>query len=149
MDTALLEAILFILDENVYEDLLPYGVNEIEVIGHNIVRVTFRDKIDCKLLSSIALSEGYTIDYGSYKLRILDRGIIVARVGSRSDKGGGRSIFLYLMPASIDAMNLYDRCVATIYGILDEEGEIDLDKLVDYNLRILRIVDKYWEYRYR
>lgn len=111
--------------------------------------MTFKDKIDCNLLSSIALSEGYTIDYGSYKLRILDKGIIVARVGSKSDKDGERSIFLYLIPPSIEVMSLYDKCAASIHGILDEErGEIDLSKLVGYNLKILGMVDRYWAYRY-
>ncbi|MCX8162101.1 MAG: hypothetical protein N3E44_03795 [Candidatus Bathyarchaeota archaeon] len=145
----LLEAILSILDDGIYKNTLPYGVSEIEAIGHSIVRVTFKDRIEQELLSLIALSEGYTIDYGSYELRILDRGVIVIRVGSRSDKGGGRSIFVYLIPASVDAMNLYEKCVASMQGILDEEyGEMDLDRLIDYNLRILRIVDEYWKCRY-
>ncbi|MBS7642464.1 MAG: hypothetical protein QW374_06540 [Candidatus Bathyarchaeia archaeon] len=111
--------------------------------------MTFKDKIDHNLLSSIALSEGYTIDYGSYKLRILDKGVIVARVGSKSDKGSERSVFLYLIPSSIEVMNLYDKCAASIHGILDEEcGRIDLGKLVGYNLKILRMIDRYWAYRY-
>jgi len=145
----LIEVILSMMEGGVYKNSPLHGVSEIDIINRNTVRVTFRDKIDCSILSSIALEEGYTVDSGSYKPRIMDRGTIVIRVGSRSDRGGDRSLFLYLIPSSIDSMNTYDKCIASMHGILDIDGnKIDLGKLVNYNLRILKVVEKYWEYRY-
>jgi len=145
----LIEAILSMMDGYVYRDSPLYGVSEINIINRNTVRVTFRDKIDCNILSSIALGEGYTVDSGSYKPRVMDRGTIIIRVGSRSDKGGDRSLFVYLIPPSIDSMNMYDKCIASMQGILDMDGNrIDLERFINYNLRILKVVERYWEYRY-
>jgi|GEM_PF-1715385 hypothetical protein len=145
----LIEVILSTMDGDVRRNPSLYGVSEIDIINRNTVRVTFKDKIDCNILSSIALGEGYTVDSGSYKPRIMDRGAIVIRVGSRSDRGGDRSLFLYLIPSSIDSMSIYDKCIASMHGILDIDGnKINLERLVNYNLRILKVVEKYWEYRY-
>ncbi|MEM1602055.1 MAG: hypothetical protein QXR74_06300 [Candidatus Bathyarchaeia archaeon] len=146
----LLEVISKVFEDGVYFGVLPEGVMGIELVTPEIVRITFVDRVDQNLFCKIAIEEGYSIDARGYAPRAVDKGNIVARVGSKSDPGADRSIFLYLFPKSAEAMSTYMRAIATRLGILNpDNGRINAEKLLKYNLRIIRLVERYRKSRYK
>ena len=146
----LLDVIFSLLEKGVYFGFLPVGVSRIERMTLEAVRVMFVDRVDRDLLRRIAVKNGFSVDTGRYAPRIVDRGHIVARVGSRSDPGGDRNIFIYLFPASIELMSMYMRVTAIRYGILDSlASKMNIEKLLNYNLKVMRLVEKYRRSRYR
>ncbi|MEM2719114.1 MAG: hypothetical protein QXJ13_07785 [Candidatus Bathyarchaeia archaeon] len=122
----------------------------VDLITPEIVRVTFVDKVDCDLFCGIAVKEGYSVDSQGYSPRIVDKGNIIARIGSRSDPGAERSVFLYLFPASFGAMSMYMKSVAVRLGVLNpNNGRINIEKLLKYNLRVIGLIEKYRKSRYK
>ncbi|MCX8171727.1 MAG: hypothetical protein N3E47_07195 [Candidatus Bathyarchaeota archaeon] len=146
----LLEVISRIFESGEYFGALPDGVISVDLITPEIVRVTFIDKVDFNLFCEIAIGEGYSIDAQGYAPRIVDKGNIVARIGGRSDPGAERSVFLYLFPASVEAMSMYMKAVAMRLGVLNSEaGKINIEKLLRYNLKVIGLVEKYRRSRYK
>lgn len=140
----LLDVILDLIEKGVYFDLLPKGVSQIEIVTPEAIRVLFIERVDCNLLQKIALKSGFSINIGRNGLRIEDRGHIIARVGSRSDPGEDRNIFIYLFPNSPRLMSMYMRATAIRFGILDSSAsKINVEKLINYNLRVIGLVEKY------
>ena len=129
---------------------LPVGVERLERVTSEAVRIKFIYKVDYNLLSAIAAEEGYSILTGSFAPRVMDKGTIVARVGSQSDPGGGHDIFIYLLPATVEQMSTYGRVMASQCGVLGfEAGRINFERLYDHNLRIIRLVEKYRKNKYQ
>lgn len=140
----LLDVVSELTEKTVYTGPLPDGVSRVDSVTPEAIRVTFTGRVDRRLLCSIAVEEGFTVDAGSYPPRIVDNGHIVARVGSRSDPGGDRTVYIYLFPASSKLMNPYIEVTAVRYGILDPATkQVDLGKLLDCNLKIVGLVEKY------
>lgn len=148
-DIGLLEVISKLFENGEYFGPLPVGVANVELVTSETVRITFTNKVDCNLLCRIAIEEGYSIDAGRYSLRIVDKGHIIARVGSRSDPGADFNIFIYLFPAS-GVMSLYMRSVAISHKILDPQtNKVSVERLLGYNQKIVRLVEKYRKSRYQ
>lgn len=148
-DIGLLEVISKLFENGEYFGPLPVGVANVELVTSETVRITFTNKVDCNLLCRIAIEEGYSIDAGGYSLRIVDKGHIIARVGSRSDPGADFNIFIYLFPAS-GVMSLYMRSVAISHKILDPQtNKVSVERLLGYNQKIVRLVEKYRKSRYQ
>ena len=123
---------------------LPLGVEKVEKITLDSIRINFSDEVDCELLTRIAEDEGYIVKSESVAPRVIDKGTIVARVGSRSDPGRRRDLFLYLIPSDEERMSMYRRVVAARKGVLDiETGRIDYERFYQYNLRIIRLMERY------
>lgn len=128
---------------------LPVGVEEFTRVTPEAVRIRFSDEVDCDLLCSVAAEEGYVIKAGTFSPRLMDKGTIVARVGSRSDPGGACNIFIYLLPPVVEQMSTYRKVTAVQVGVLDPEtGKMNLEKFYEYNLRLIRLVEKYRKGRY-
>lgn len=129
---------------------LPLGVEKIERITIDSIRINFSEEIDCELLTRIAEDEGYIVKSQSASPRVIDKGTIVARVGSRSDPGKRRNLFLYLIPSNEKRMSMYRRIVAARKGVLDiETGSIDYERFYQYNLRIIRLTERYRKEKYQ
>ena len=129
---------------------LPLGVEKVEKITLDSIRINFSDEVDCELLTRIAEDEGYIVKSESVAPRVIDRGTIVARVGSRSDPGRRRDLFLYLIPSDEKRMSMYRRVVAARKGVLDiETGRIDYERFYQYNLRIIRLMERYRKEKYQ
>ena len=129
---------------------LPLGVEKVEKITLDSIRINFSDEVDCELLTRIAEDEGYIVKSESVAPRVIDRGTIVARVGSRSDPGRRRDLFLYLIPSDEKRMSMYRRVVAARKGVLDmETGRIDYERFYQYNLRIIRVMERYRKEKYQ
>ncbi|MEM1507709.1 MAG: hypothetical protein QXU02_06115 [Candidatus Bathyarchaeia archaeon] len=146
----LLEVISRIFEGGEYLGILPEGVVGVDLVTPEIVRVTFVDKVDHNLFYEIAVKEGFSVDAQGYAPRIVDKGNIVARIGSRSDPGAERSIFMYLFPSSAEAMSIYMRATAVRLGVLNpENGRINVEKLLKYNLKVIGLVERYRKNRYK
>ncbi len=129
---------------------LPLGVEKVERITLDSIRINFSDEVDCELLTRIAEDEGYIVKSESIAPRVIDRGTIVARVGSRSDPGRRRDLFLYLIPSDEKRMSMYRRVVAARKGVLDiETGRIDYERFYQYNLKIIRLMERYRKEKYQ
>jgi len=129
---------------------LPLGVEKVERITLDSIRINFSDEVDCELLTRIAEDEGYIVKSESIAPRVIDKGTIVARVGSRSDPGRRRDLFLYLIPSDEKRMSMYRRVVAARKGVLDiETGRIDYERFYQYNLRIIRLMERYRKEKYQ
>ena len=129
---------------------LPLGVEKVEKITLDSIRINFSDEVDCELLTRIAEDEGYIVKSESVAPRVIDKGTIVARVGSRSDPGRRRDLFLYLIPSDEERMSMYRRVVAARKGVLDiETGRIDYERFYQYNLRIIRLMERYRKEKYQ
>lgn len=129
---------------------LPLGVEKVEKITLDSIRINFSDEVDCELLTRIAEDEGYIVKSESVAPRVIDKGTIVARVGSRSDPGRRRDLFLYLIPSDEKRMSMYRRVVAARKGVLDiETGRIDYERFYQYNLRIIRLMERYRKEKYQ
>jgi len=140
---------LFEDDGSSFQDL-PLGVEKVERITLDSIRINFSDEVDCELLTRIAEDEGYIVKSESIAPRIIERGTIVARVGSRSDPGRRRDLFLYLIPSDEKRMSMYRRVVAARKGVLDiETGRIDYERFYQYNLRIIRLMERYRKEKYQ
>jgi len=128
---------------------LPTGIEKIERVTLEAVRLKFEDEIDEKLLGRIAEEEGYTTEKGSFALRVVKDGTIVARVGSRSDAGAGSDLYLYLFPPEMGEISIYGRIVAQREAVLDPStGEKNLGNLYLFNLKVIKLVSRYIEQRY-
>lgn len=129
---------------------LPSGVEKVERVTPESVRIKFFDEVDDGLLSRIADEEGYIVRAKGFTPRIIEKGTIVVRVGSRSDPGRRCDVYLYLFPPEKSQMSTYRRIVAQREGVLNPEtGEINLEKLYGYNLRIIKLIERYRRERYR
>jgi len=147
---SLLDVISCIFEDGGYFGDLPVGVEAVEVMTPESIRIMFIDRVDYNLFCRLAIEDGYTIDSGSYSPRIVYRGNIVARVGSKSDPGADRNIFVYIFPSSIGAMSTYMRAAAIRYGILNPTtNRINMEKLLKYNLKVIGLVEKYRKSRYQ
>jgi len=129
---------------------LPLGVEKVERITLDSIRINFSDEVECELLTGIAEDEGYIVKSESVAPRVMDKGTIVARVGSRSDPGKRRDLFLYLIPSNEKQMSMYRRVIAARKGVLDiETGKIDYERFYQYNLRIIRLTERYRKEKYQ
>ncbi|MBS7648117.1 MAG: hypothetical protein QXK89_07505 [Candidatus Bathyarchaeia archaeon] len=147
---SLLDVISRLFESGEYFGDLPAGVINVELITSEAVRVMFVDKVDCDLFCIIAVEEGYSIDARGYAPRIIDRGNIIARVGSRSDPGADRNIFIYLFPTSPGAMSMYMKAAAIRFGILNPAtNKINMEKLLKHNMKVIRLIERYRKTRYK
>ncbi|RLI13282.1 hypothetical protein DRO35_00660 [Candidatus Bathyarchaeota archaeon] len=127
----------------------PLGVEEIEKIDSDIVRIQFVDDIDCDLLCKEAIKEGYTVKRGWFTPRIIWDGTIIARVGGESDMTGQRSVFTYLIPPNEKEMSTYRRIVAIQHEVLDQRtNRINSEKFLWYNLRVIKLLENYRKTKY-
>mgnify|MGYP000008669835 CR=1 FL=1 len=147
----LLDVISSLIESGGYFGRLPVGVKSVEMVTSESVRVMFIDRVDYDLLYRIAVKSGFSVNARGYSPRIIDdKGNIVARVGSRSDPGADRNIFIYIFPASTGLMSMYMRVIATRYGILNPStNKINVEKLLKYNLKVIGLVEKYRKSRYK
>jgi len=128
---------------------LPLGVERVERVTPEAVRIEFADEVDYGLLYSLAAEEGYIVEEGSFTPRVIDNGMILARVGSRSDPRGKHNIFIYLFPNATEQMNAYMETVAVRYGILDlQTRKINLQRFYEHNFKVIRLVEGYRRRRY-
>lgn len=88
------------------------GVEIVERVTSEAVRIEFVDKVDYDTLRMVAAEEGYLIKSGSFTPRITDKGVIIARVGSQSDPEREHNLFIYLIPPDEKQMTTYTRTVA-------------------------------------
>lgn len=145
----ILEAVSNLFDEGKPPPRLPLGVEAIERSTIEAVRIKFRDEIDEKVLTRIALREGYRVESGGFTPRIMDREAIVARVGGRSDIGGRHDLYIYPFPPEIERLSMYRRAIAMRRRIIDPEtGRVNLKKIHRFNLKIIRLVSLYIKERY-
>jgi len=146
---SLLQAISDLFDLNAAPMFLPESIVKIERVMLEAIRIEFRDKIDEELLSRIAKEEGCTTEKGSFPLRVVINGTIIARVGSESDIGGRFDVYLYLFPPEMGKISLYSKLVAKREGVLDRStGEIDLENLYRFNFRVIKVASRYVKERY-
>lgn len=123
---------------------LPSGIRSVEKVTAEAFRIEFQDGVDPRLLSKVAVKEGYTVEEGSFAARVVDRGAIVARMGSQSDPCRGHDLFIYLLPAKTSEMNAYVKTIAVMHRILDSRtGTLNLSRLLAYNLKVVRLVETY------
>jgi hypothetical protein len=147
--TSLIQAISDLFEGRTASPRLPKGIEKIQRVTLEAVRIEFADKIDEELLSQIAEEEGYAVKDGTFAVRIVKQGAIIARVGSRSDAGGRYNLFVYLFPPEISRMSVYRRMQAEREGILDpSNGKIKLEKLHNFNLDVVKLASKYQRKRY-
>jgi len=145
----LLDAISEVFAESDEPSNLPMGVEQVEKIDSDVVRVQFIDEVDCNLLCKEAIREGYGVAGNGFTPRIVHKGTIIARVGGRSDPAKQRSIFIYLIPSDKKEMNTYREVVAVRHGVLDPRtGLINSEKFLKYNLRVIRLLERYRKLRY-
>jgi len=146
----LLDVISQLLENGEYFGPLPEGVISVDLVTPEAVKVMFADRVDYNLFCEIAIEEGYKIDAAGYTPRVVDEGNIIARVGSKSDPGLDCNIFIYIFPPLIGAMSIYMRSAAIRFGILNpENNKLDMEKLLAYNLKVIRLVEKYRKRRYK
>lgn len=146
---SLLEVIseLFNAEDSFFDP--PSGVEKVERVTFDAVRIKFVEKVDRDLLYRVASEEGYIVEAGYFAPRVIDKGTIVARVGSQSDPGGESDMFIYLFPPFVEQMSMYRKVVGARDGVLDSEsGRIDLERFYECNLRVIRLVEKYRRSRY-
>jgi len=128
---------------------LPKGIVRIERVTIEATRIQFTEKINTNLITRIAKEEGYEVKEGDFPPRIIDEGIIIARVGSPSDPGGEQDLYIYPFPPEMERLSIYRRILAIKKGIIDPETEsINLEKLHNFNLRIVRFVSRYIREQY-
>ena len=129
---------------------LPLGVKKVERITSGVIRINFSDEVDCELLIKIAEDEGYVVKYRRIAPRVVDKGTIVARVGSQSDPGKQHDLFIYLIPPEGTQISLYRKIVAAREGVIDlETGRIDYEKFYQYNMRIIKLAERYRKEKYQ
>ena len=146
----LLDVISSLIERGGYFGRLPVGVRSVEMVTPESIRVMFIDRVDHNLLYQVAIKSGFSVDARGYAPRIIDKGNIVARVGSRSDPGADRNIFIYIFPASTNLMSMYTRVIAARHGILNPStNKINMEKLLKYNLKVIGLVEKYRKNRYK
>ena len=147
---SLFDVISELFDKDRQPQDLPLGVEKVERITPESVRINFSDEVDCGLLTRIAEDEGYIVESGSIAPRIMKKGTIVARVGSQSDPGRRRDLFIYLIPPAEEQMSMYRKVVAAREGVLDlRTGRIDYEKFYHFNLRVIRLAEKYRRAKYQ
>jgi len=145
----ILEALSRLFEEGRPPARLPPGVEVIERPTVEAVRIKFKDEIDEDILTRIAFKEGYKVDVGGFTPRIRDRELIVARVGSKSDLGGRRDLYIYLFPPEIERLSTYRRAIAARRGIINPKtGKANLRRLHQFNLKVVRLVSLYIKERY-
>jgi len=128
---------------------LPIGVEWIEKVGSDVIRIQFVDDVDCDLLCREAVKEGHRVEKGSFTPRIICKGTIIARVGSKSDLKKKRSIFIYLIPFDRKEMSTYREVVAVRHGVIDPRtGLVNYEKCLRYNLKVIRLLERYRKTRY-
>ena len=132
---SLIEVISDLFDGKTASSDLPKGVKEIERATLEAIRVRFDSKVDEELLSQIAEEEGYTVEKGTYPLRVIKEGAIILRVGSESDAGDRSDLYLYLFPPEMGRISVYRKVVAEREGVLHPSTDaVNLEKLHGYNL---------------
>jgi len=147
---SLLDVISELFDEGTLSLDLPSGVEKVERVTSEAVRVKFVDKVDYDLLYMVAAKEGYSVEAGSFALRVMNKGTIVARVGSQSDPGGEHNMFIYLHPPLVEQMSTYRKAIAVRDGVLNQEtGKMNLERFYKYNLKVIRLVEKYRKSKYQ
>ena len=135
--------------ENASSFDLPLGVERIEKVNSDVIRVQFIDDVDCGLLCREAIKEGYCIAKGEFTPRIICNGTIIARVGSESDSAKQRSIFIYLIPFDEKEMNTYRKVAAVRHGVMDPRtSHMNFEKFLEYNVKVIRLLDRYRKARY-
>ncbi|HIE13781.1 TPA: hypothetical protein EYP70_00760 [Candidatus Bathyarchaeota archaeon] len=113
------------------------------------VRINFIDEVDEDLLIRIALKEGFRVERGSFAPRIVEKDAIVARIGSRSDFGGRFDLYIYPFPPEIERLSMYRRVLASRRGLINSKtGRANLEKIHEFNLRIIRLVNSYIKEKY-
>ena len=146
---SLIEVISDLFDGKTASSDLPKGVKEIDRATLEATRVRFDSKVDEELLSQIAEEEGYTVEKGTYPLRVIKEGAIVLRVGSESNAGDRSDLYLYLFPPEMGRMSVYRKVVAEREGVLHPSTDaVNLEKLHKYNLELIRLVSRYLIRRY-
>lgn len=146
---SILEVVSELLDGKELPSNLPSGVEKVERVTSEAIRIELADQVDYDLLYRVAAEEGYGIKAGGFAPRVVDKGRIVARVGSESDPGGRRDIFIYLLPPTADEMSMYTRAIAIRDGVLNAEtGKINSERFYQYNLRVVRLVENYRKVKY-
>ena len=147
--TGLIEAISDVFESKTAIPGLPKGIEKIERVTLEAVRIRFKDKVDEELLSRIAEDEGYAFEKGTWALRVLKEGAIIARVGSRSDAGGRLNLYIYPFPPEIGKTSVYRKMLAEREDILDPSlHKVNLERLHEFNLRLVKLVDRYLKERY-
>jgi len=140
----LLQAISNLFEGREVPTVLPEGIEKIERVTVEAIRIKFAEEIDKKLLSQIAEEEGYSVQRRRFAPRIMKKDVIVARVGSRSDVDGGYSLYVYLFPPEMKKISIYRKVIAEREGILDPYTErINLEKFYEFNLKVIRLVSRY------
>jgi len=147
--TSLIQAISDLYDGKTATNNLPKGIERIERATIEAVRLKLVDNVDGELLSEIASAEGYTVDKGSFAPRVTKEGEIIARIGSKSDAGGSRDLYLYLFPPETERISVYRKVVGEREEILDpSSGMVDLERLISFDLRVITLASKYLKKRY-
>ena len=127
----------------------PLGVERVEKVDSDVIRVQFVDEVDSELLCREAVKEGYRVEMGRFAPRVVYKGTIIARVGSESDIARRRSIFIYLIPSSRREMSVYREVTAVRHGVMDPRtGHVNLEKFFKYNLKVIRLLERYRRARY-
>jgi len=145
----MLDAISEVFSDKRSPTRLPPGVERVERISSDVIRIQFADEIDYGILRAEAIRGGYRIESGMFTPRITYNGTIIARVGGESDPAKQRSIFIYLIPPDKSEMNTYRRVVAVRHGVIDPvTGRLNLNKFLEYNLGIVRLLERYRKARY-
>ena len=128
---------------------LPLGVECVEKIDSDVIRVQFIDDVDYDLLCREAIKEGYRVEMGRFAPRIIYKGTIIARVGSESDPAKRRSVFIYLIPSSMREMSTYREVTAVRHGVMDPRtGHVNLERFFKYNLKVIKLLERYRRARY-
>ena len=149
IEESLFDIISNLFDERRLSRDLPIGVVKVERVTPDSIRINFSDEVDCELLTRIGEEEGYLVKSEKVAPRVIDRGAIVARVGSRSDPGKRRDLFIYLIPPDEKEMSMYRKVVAAREDVLDlKTGRIDYEEFFEYNLRIVRFAEGYRREKY-
>lgn len=147
--TSLLEAVSDLFDEERAPSGLPKGIEEVERVTVEAVRIKFGDEVNQELLSRIAEEEGFSIQKGGFALRVIKKGAMIARVGSRSDFGEHFDLYVYIFPPETEKISVYRKILAEREGILDPyTGKINLEELCDFNLKAIRLVSRYIREKY-
>ena len=145
----LLDVISDVFGESSKSSDLPIGVEHVEKVDSDTIRVQFIDEVDCDLLCKEAIREGYSVARGEFTPRIVYKGTIIARVGGRSDPARQRSVFIYLIPPDKREMSTYREVVAVRHGVLDPRtGLVNSEKFLQFNLKVIRLLERYRKMRY-
>ncbi|MFQ6095462.1 MAG: hypothetical protein ACE5NN_04900 [Candidatus Bathyarchaeia archaeon] len=155
MNPSPVEESLFDIISNLFDEQsssldLPVGVEKVERITSDCIRINFSEEVDCELLTGISEEEGYVVKSEKIAPRVIDKGTIVARVGSRSDPGRRRDLFIYLIPPDEEQMSVYRKVVAAREDVLDlKTGRMNYEEFYRYNLRIIRLAERYRREKYQ